>query len=120
MELLNPSHPPTHTLAGQTSSGFSFTASFRRKMEQSTAFSQLPEIVEEESASSSDTEKVYVAVGKSVEIGVGLIQWSLGKFVGREVCLLHVHQPSSTIPTLRNSLYFSLTHRHTVLGDIFL
>lgn len=58
--------------------------------------SQLPEIVEEEGS-----EKVYVAIGKSVEKGASLLRWTFERFgCGREICILHVHQPSPVIPTL--------------------
>ncbi|WCJ41225.1 U-box domain-containing protein kinase family protein [Euphorbia peplus] len=58
---------------------------------------QLPDIVEEGGCVSSG-EKVYVAVGKSIEKGVGLLQWSFQHFGSRQVCVLHVHQPSLLIP----------------------
>lgn len=60
--------------------------------------SQLPEIVEEGGGSSS--EKVYVAVGKSVDKAVSLLRWVFEHFGNREICLLHVHRPSPLIPTL--------------------
>ncbi|KAL3850684.1 hypothetical protein ACJIZ3_012566 [Penstemon smallii] len=44
--------------------------------------------------------KVYVAVGKSVDKTVSLLQWTFRTFHGQEVCLLHVHRPSPLIPTL--------------------
>ncbi|XP_065866085.1 U-box domain-containing protein 33-like isoform X2 [Euphorbia lathyris] len=62
--------------------------------------SQLPDIVEEGGcgSSSSGDEKVYVALGKSVEKGVDLLQWSFKHFGSKEICVLHVHQPSIRIP----------------------
>ncbi|GAB2214735.1 hypothetical protein Drorol1_Dr00019097 [Drosera rotundifolia] len=62
----------------------------------------MPEIVEE---SRRGNEKVHVAVGRSVEKAVVLIQWTIRRFGdGVEVCLVHVHQPSPLIPTLLGKL----------------
>ncbi|KAF5727384.1 U-box domain-containing protein kinase family protein isoform 1 [Tripterygium wilfordii] len=64
--------------------------------------SSLPEIAEE--GSSGSDEKVYVAVGKSVEKGTTLLRWAFRRFEGTEICILHVHQPSPFIPTLLGKL----------------
>ncbi|KAK2643096.1 hypothetical protein Ddye_024859 [Dipteronia dyeriana] len=68
--------------------------------------SRLPEIVEE----GGGEEKVYVAVGKCSVKDLSLLQWTFKRFGGggggggREICLLHVHQPSPFIPTLLGKL----------------
>ncbi|XP_071687792.1 U-box domain-containing protein 33-like [Rutidosis leptorrhynchoides] len=49
-------------------------------------------------------DKVYVAVGKSVEKAVSLFHWTFRRFTGGEICILHVHQPSPLIPTLLGNL----------------
>lgn len=98
MELLSPTHPPGRF------PGFSPPESFRQGFTRAsrTATFQVPEIVEE-SGSGSGGGVVHVAVGKSVGKAVSLLNWTLGRFGGWEICLLHVHQPSPLIPTLCNS-----------------
>ncbi|TKY48424.1 U-box domain-containing protein 33 [Spatholobus suberectus] len=44
--------------------------------------------------------KVYVAVGKSLEKAVPLLQWALNHFRNTEIVIVHAYQPSLTIPTL--------------------
>jgi len=65
---------------------------------------QLPYIQEEagdhEEEAARDHEKVHVAVGKSMERAVALLQWSCKNFRDQEICVIHVHQPSHQIPTL--------------------
>ncbi|KAK2985031.1 hypothetical protein RJ640_015628 [Escallonia rubra] len=94
MELLRPFNPPGP--AENYFSGFSPPANFRHGFDRAT--SQLPESVEE------GNDKVYVAVGKSVEKAVALLQWAFQRFGNREICILHVHQPSPHIPTLLGKL----------------
>ncbi|KAL4571049.1 hypothetical protein LXL04_017799 [Taraxacum kok-saghyz] len=93
MELLRPSHPPI-TMAADGCSGFSPTAScgdgFHRNSLPATDI--------------GGGDKVYVAVGKSVEKAVALFHWTFRRFRGREICILHVHQPSPLIPTLLGKL----------------
>ncbi|GFZ18010.1 U-box domain-containing protein kinase family protein [Actinidia rufa] len=57
-----------------------------------------PEIVEE------GGDRVHVAVGKSVDKAIALLRWSFERFGNREICILHVHQPSPLIPTLLGKL----------------
>ncbi|KAK9075793.1 hypothetical protein SSX86_004122 [Deinandra increscens subsp. villosa] len=87
MKLLRPSHPSA-PMATAGCSGFSPPASFRHG-------TNLP---------SPDDDKVYVAVGKSVEKAVSLFHWTFRRFRDREICILHVHQPSPLIPTLLGKL----------------
>ncbi|KAK3001632.1 hypothetical protein RJ639_021542 [Escallonia herrerae] len=94
MELLRPFNPPGP--AGNYFSGFSPPVNLRHGFDRAT--SQLPESVEEAN------DKVYVAVGKSVEKAVALLQWAFQRFGNREICILHVHQPSPLIPTLLGKL----------------
>ncbi|PSR86705.1 Serine/threonine-protein kinase [Actinidia chinensis var. chinensis] len=53
----------------------------------------MPEIVEE------GGDRIHVAVGKSVDKAIALLRWSFERFRNREICILHVHQPSPFIPT---------------------
>lgn len=93
MELLLPTPPPQ--LAGNIFAGPS-PATFRHGfgLENQMPPTHMPEIAED------STERVYVAVGKSVERSVGLLYWTFRQFRVREIALVHVHQPSPTIPTL--------------------
>lgn len=61
--------------------------------------SELANIEEEEGRR---REKVYVAVGKSAQKTVSLLQWTFRNFQSSDICLVHVHQPSPFIPTLCN------------------
>ncbi|KAF5192317.1 U-box domain-containing protein [Thalictrum thalictroides] len=75
---------------------FSKLPSFNLGLQQRRKF---PEIADE-----NDGDKVYVAVGKSIEKSIDLIQWTFQRFGTQEIVLLHVHQPSSRIPTLLGKL----------------
>lgn len=99
MELLKPSYPPSHGPSPESLSGFSSPASFRLGFDRGTSSSQLPEIVEDDG-----NNKVHVAVGKSVEKAMSLLNWTFRRFEGKEVCILHVYQPSQLIPTHCKSL----------------
>eukprot|EP00257_Ricinus_communis_P012212 XP_002534109.2 U-box domain-containing protein 33 [Ricinus communis] len=111
MELLKPAHPTRESI-----SGFSSPGVFRPVCER-TVTAQLPNIVEEvNGCSSSSSDKVYVAVGKSIEKGVGLLQWSVKRFGNKEICILYVHQPSSLIPTLLGKLPASRANAEVVLA----
>lgn len=58
-------------------------------------------------------ESIYVAVGKNLKDGKSLISWALssfqGKGKGKNICLLHVHQPSQSVSLskfLDSSVFF--------------
>ncbi|CAK7331562.1 unnamed protein product [Dovyalis caffra] len=70
---------------------------------------QLPDIVEEVSS-----EKVYVAVGNSLEKAVSLLNWVFKSFGIRQIFLLHVHRPSPLIPTLLGKLPASQANAEVV------
>ncbi|KAL7590141.1 hypothetical protein Lser_V15G38393 [Lactuca serriola] len=93
MELLRPSHPPV-TMATDGCSGFSPAASSQDGFHLNSPVA----------ADVFRGDKVYVAVGKSVEKAVSLFHWTFRRFRGREICVLHVHQPSPLIPTLLGKL----------------
>ena len=101
MELLTPSCPPSPVLSPESLSGFSSPASFGRGFRRES-ISQLPEIVEEDGSN-----KVHVAVGKSAEKAISLLNWTFRQFEGKEVRLLHVYQPSQLIPTHCESFFLS-------------
>ncbi|XAR58996.1 Non-specific serine/threonine protein kinase [Bertholletia excelsa] len=80
--------------------GFSSSVSFRCGFDSISrkVNSDPPEKAEQSGA------KVHVAVGKKVGKAVALLRWTLRQFVNEEICVLHVHQPSPTIPTLLGKL----------------
>ncbi|KAK8262674.1 hypothetical protein V6Z12_D13G275000 [Gossypium hirsutum] len=93
MELLNPPH--RDPIPGP---------SFRPRVDR-PANTQFPESAEETGGfNAGEKDKVFIAVGKSVEKAVNLLQWTLKRFGGKHICLLHVHQPSPLIPTLLGKL----------------
>ncbi|KAI4368833.1 hypothetical protein MLD38_017345 [Melastoma candidum] len=61
-------------------------------------------------------DKVYVAVGTTLEKGIGLIRWSVERFSGKEICVLHVHRPSPLIPTLLGKLPASQANEEVVIS----
>ena len=89
IELLNPAHPPHHNPNPNSHSvGFGFGPN-------GMLSSQLPDIAE-----ASSSERVYVALGNSIEKAVSLLNWVFESLGTRQICLLHVHRPSPLIPTL--------------------
>ncbi|KAK4785270.1 hypothetical protein SAY86_001959 [Trapa natans] len=90
MELLKPCHLHTGISEREHLSGLSSPEKFHCELDRDSGSNEAP----------SGGEKVYVTVGKTVEKALALIQWSLEQFCGREICLVHVHQPSPLIPTL--------------------
>ncbi|KAL6566586.1 hypothetical protein OROMI_014990 [Orobanche minor] len=44
-------------------------------------------------------DAVHVAVGKSMEKTIALLQWTFSMFSGHEIVLIHVHRPSTFIST---------------------
>ncbi|XP_010508087.1 PREDICTED: U-box domain-containing protein 33-like isoform X2 [Camelina sativa] len=45
-------------------------------------------------------EKIFVAVGKNVWKNTSNLLWALENSEGNRICILHIHQPSPTIPVL--------------------
>lgn len=89
MELLSPSqHHPLH-LYVPTGHPIS-------------AFSPATSPVPSEAMAECD-ETVHVAVGKSPDKSLNLLQWTFNRFRNSQICILHVHQPSPLIPTLCKS-----------------
>ncbi|KAI9402253.1 hypothetical protein POPTR_001G239100v4 [Populus trichocarpa] len=71
--------------------------------------SQLPDIAE-----ASSSERVYVALGNSIEKAVSLLNWVFESLGTRQICLLHVHRPSPLIPTLLGKLPASQANAEVV------
>ncbi|XP_059660732.1 U-box domain-containing protein 33-like [Cornus florida] len=108
MEILSPSHPPGPSADGF--SGFSSPDNFRHGFDRTncSVASQSPEIVEH------GGDRVHVAVGKSVDKAVSLLQWAFRHFANLEICLVHVHRPSPLIPTLLGKLPASQANAEVV------
>lgn len=52
---------------------------------------------------------IYVAVGKNLKDGKSLLSWALTSFPGKNICLLHVRQPSQSVSLskfLDSSIFF--------------
>ncbi|CAN6836471.1 unnamed protein product [Brassica oleracea] len=58
--------------------------------------------MEEEGAATCQVleEKLYVAVGREVWKNISNLMWALENSQGKKICILHIHQPSPTIPVL--------------------
>ncbi|XP_058109693.1 U-box domain-containing protein 33-like [Magnolia sinica] len=109
MELLSPSPPPQPVV--NHFAGFESPTTLRQSFgrEMSSSATQMPEIEEA-------PERVHVAVGRSTERSVGLLEWTIRQFEGQEIGIVHVHQPSSTIPTLLGNLPASQANEEMVSG----
>ncbi|GMH21715.1 hypothetical protein Nepgr_023557 [Nepenthes gracilis] len=62
--------------------------------------SRQEEIAEEPLASDVVEDKIFVAVGKIVKESRSTLVWALQNSRGKKICIIHVHQPSQTIPIL--------------------
>ncbi|KAJ0979499.1 hypothetical protein J5N97_014973 [Dioscorea zingiberensis] len=95
MELLSPTSPPRPA-----------ADRFAETPPRASLLSALIPTVASPSLGTGDgsERRVYVAVGKSPEKTAALLRWTFRHFRCKEVWLLHVHQPSLTIPTLLGRL----------------
>ncbi|XP_043720102.1 U-box domain-containing protein 33-like [Telopea speciosissima] len=116
MELLTPTPPPrlagNHFSHGFYSPTISLSSIFSRRHHHhhrvAAEVSGLPEFTEEVGG------RITVAVGKSVEKSLSLLHFCFQHFGCREIILLHVHQPSPTIPTLLGKLPASQANEEMV------
>ncbi|KAL5710841.1 hypothetical protein ACHQM5_021355 [Ranunculus cassubicifolius] len=108
MELHSPSTPPGNHFTRLPSFNFGFKSE--------PELNHLSEIKEDADNESDDDKIVHVAVGKSTEKSYQLLQWTFRKFENREIGLVHVHQPSPTIPTLLGKLPASHANEKMVIG----
>ncbi|OVA18352.1 Protein kinase domain [Macleaya cordata] len=112
MELLNPSPPPQPI--GDYFAGFVSPVNFNlNHFDSGNCMAapppRLPEFYHQGEGGSGGggggcDDKVYVMVENSIERTVALLHWTFRQFRNREICLVHVYQPSSTIPTLLGKL----------------
>ncbi|XP_022997925.1 U-box domain-containing protein 33-like [Cucurbita maxima] len=75
--------------------------------------SAVDDAIEDGGAVAGDDE-IFVAVGKSVGGATSVLQWTLRRFPGKKVRLLHVHHPSLRIPTLFGKLAANQVNAHMV------
>ncbi|XP_047331043.1 U-box domain-containing protein 33-like [Impatiens glandulifera] len=96
MELLHPYPPPASRIKPFSECSHSSTLRNGFYQESITISSQTqsPEMIRD------DEYEVFIAVGKSSAKAITLLHWAFQCFPGRKFCILHVHQPSSLIPTL--------------------
>lgn len=71
----------------------------------------------------ADTDTVYVAVGKNAEKTQQLLHWTVKNFSGKEICLLHIHQPHSLnsfceFLFINVFSFFNLKHFTVIFMDI--
>ncbi|KAL0299535.1 UNVERIFIED_CONTAM: U-box domain-containing protein 32 [Sesamum radiatum] len=67
-----------------------------------------------EGESSDFNSPLYVAVGRNVKEGKSLLTWALENFDGRNICLVHVHQPTNLVSLLNGKLSTSKLKNHVV------
>nr|XP_043630588.1 U-box domain-containing protein 33-like [Erigeron canadensis] len=71
--------------------------------------SEILEISEENRPVIAD-DKTYVAVGKSLKESQSTLQWVIDNSGGRQICIVHVHQPAEKIP------FSGIIHTHQVVA----
>lgn len=101
MELLNPPYPPHFSPFLNPLHGFCSSSTLMLNP-------RLRAVVEEPSGGDGDGhggDFIYVAVGKSLDKSISLLRWTFRRFRDKEIRILHVHQLSSVIPTLREFLF---------------
>ncbi|KAL9163310.1 hypothetical protein ABFS82_06G032500 [Erythranthe guttata] len=58
----------------------------------------------------------YVAVGSNVKEGKSLLTWAVENFQGRDICLVHVHQPANFVSLLSGKLSTSKLKTQVIKG----
>ncbi|KAI3703195.1 hypothetical protein L1987_73099 [Smallanthus sonchifolius] len=59
-------------------------------------------------------DKVYVAVGKNMKESQSTLLWALRNSGGRQICILHVHQPAEKIPIMGTKFRINQLEAHQV------
>ncbi|KAL4585081.1 hypothetical protein LXL04_009695 [Taraxacum kok-saghyz] len=67
-----------------------------------------------------EEDKIYVAVGKDLKESQSTLLWALRNSGGRQICILHVHQPAEKIPGSQKLLGSSMLHLHRLPFLFFL
>ncbi|KAK9068311.1 hypothetical protein SSX86_012422 [Deinandra increscens subsp. villosa] len=62
----------------------------------------------------TDENKVYVAVGKIMKESKSTLLWALHNSGGRQICILHVHQPAEKIPIMGTKFQIDQLEVHQV------
>lgn len=103
MKLVTPLLPSGQTVDRYSRSSSSAMSSSGAGLERRPSHAELS-LRSTDMAERGRREKVYVAVGRSEDKTIALLQWTLRTFRSSELCLVHVHQPSPFIPTLLGKL----------------
>lgn len=59
-------------------------------------------------------DKIYVAVGKDWKESQLILRWALHNSGGRQICILHVHQPAEKIPIMGTKFRINQLEAHQV------
>lgn len=59
-------------------------------------------------------DKIYVAVGKDLKESLSILRWALQNSGGRQICILHVHQPAEKIPIMGTRFRVNQLEAHQV------
>ncbi|CAI9277992.1 unnamed protein product [Lactuca saligna] len=59
-------------------------------------------------------DKIYVAVGKDLKESQSTLLWALRNSGGRQICILHVHQPADKIPIMGTKFRINQLEAHQV------
>ncbi|XP_010253186.1 PREDICTED: U-box domain-containing protein 33-like isoform X2 [Nelumbo nucifera] len=109
MELLEPSPPePSGDDSIQLFDSPTFPLAFHLGLRGPHIVPLSPEIAVD------GADIVHVAVGNSIEKTIALLYWTFRRFKNLYICLLHIHQPSPTIPTLLGKLPANQANQETV------
>ncbi|KAL4567074.1 hypothetical protein LXL04_022646 [Taraxacum kok-saghyz] len=61
-----------------------------------------------------EEDKLYVAVGKDLKESQSTLLWALRNSRGRQICILHVHQPANKIPIMGTKFRINQLETHQV------
>ncbi|XP_023771591.1 U-box domain-containing protein 33 isoform X1 [Lactuca sativa] len=59
-------------------------------------------------------DRIYVAVGKDLKESQSTLLWALRNSGGRQICILHVHQPADKIPIMGTKFRINQLEAHQV------
>ncbi|KAI3701218.1 hypothetical protein L2E82_45867 [Cichorium intybus] len=59
-------------------------------------------------------DKIYVAVGKELKESQSILLWAIRNSEGRQICILHVHQPAEKIPIMGTKFRINQLETHQV------
>ncbi|KAI3493482.1 hypothetical protein L1887_41874 [Cichorium endivia] len=59
-------------------------------------------------------DKIYVAVGKELKESQSILLWAIRNSEGKQICILHVHQPAEKIPIMGTKFRINQLETHQV------